>query len=40
MIISPAVWLCFRFALSHRDIEDLLVDRVERVIRPYLEALA
>ena len=23
-IISYAVWLCYRFNLSHRDIEDLL----------------
>ena len=25
-IISPAVWLYHRFALSHRDIEDLLAE--------------
>jgi putative transposase len=27
-IISQAVWLYFRFALSFRDIEDLLAERV------------
>ena len=26
-IISYAVWLYFRFNLSHRDIEDLLAER-------------
>ena len=26
-IISRAVWLYYRFNLSHRDIEDLLVER-------------
>ena len=26
-IISYAVWLCYRFNLSHRDIEDLLAER-------------
>jgi len=26
-IISHAVWLYYRFALSHRDIEDLLAAR-------------
>ena len=26
-IISYAVWLSYRFALSHRDIEDLLAER-------------
>ena len=26
-IISHAVWLYFRFALSHRDVEDLLAQR-------------
>tara|TARA_B110000879_G_scaffold44277_1_gene62641 strand:+ start:2616 stop:3299 length:684 start_codon:yes stop_codon:yes gene_type:complete len=26
-IISFAVWLCYRFNLSHRDIEDLLAER-------------
>ena len=26
-IISHAVWLYYRFALSHRDIEDLLAER-------------
>jgi putative transposase len=26
-IISYAVWLYFRFILSHRDIEDLLAER-------------
>ena len=26
-IISHAVWLYFRFNLSHRDVEELLVDR-------------
>ncbi len=26
-IISHAVWLYFRFALSHRDVEDLLAER-------------
>ncbi len=26
-IISYAVWLYYRFALSHRDIEDLLAER-------------
>ena len=26
-IISYAVWLYYRFNLSHRDIEDLLVER-------------
>ena len=25
-IISYAVWLCYRFNLSHRDIEDLLAE--------------
>ena len=27
VIIGYAVWLYFRFALSHRDIEDLLAER-------------
>jgi putative transposase len=26
-IIRYAVWLCYRFNLSHRDIEDLLAER-------------
>src|SRR5205823_7944642 len=26
-IIQRAVWLCFRFALSFRDVEDLLAER-------------
>ena len=26
-IISHAVWLYFRFALSHRDVEELLAER-------------
>jgi putative transposase len=26
-IISYTVWLCYRFNLSHRDIEDLLAER-------------
>jgi len=26
-IISYAVWLCHKFNLSHRDIEDLLAER-------------
>jgi putative transposase len=26
-IISYAVWLCYRFNLSHRDVEDLLAER-------------
>jgi putative transposase len=26
-IISHAVWLYYRFALSHRDIEELLAER-------------
>ena len=26
-VISYAVWLCYRFNLSHRDIEDLLAER-------------
>jgi putative transposase len=26
-VISHAVWLCFRFALSHRDVEELLAER-------------
>ena len=26
-IISHAVWLYYRFALSHRDVEDLLAER-------------
>jgi len=26
-IIKPAVWLYFRFALSYRDVEDLLAER-------------
>jgi len=26
-IIQYAVWLCFRFPLSFRDVEDLLVER-------------
>ena len=30
-IISHAVWLYFRFHLSHRDIEDLLAERGVRV---------
>ena len=27
IVIQHAVWLCFRFALSYRDIEDLLAER-------------
>ena len=38
-IISHAVWLSFRFALSHRDVEELLAERGVRVsyeaIRPW-----
>ena len=26
-IIQRAVWLCFRFPLSYRDVEDLLAER-------------
>jgi putative transposase len=26
-IISHAVWLCYRFSLSHRDVEELLFER-------------
>ena len=26
-IIQHAVWLCLRFTLSYRDVEDLLADR-------------
>ena len=26
-IIPYAVWLCYRFSLSHRDIEDILAER-------------
>ena len=26
-IMQHAVWLCFRFALSYRDVEDLLAER-------------
>jgi putative transposase len=26
-VISHAVWLCCRFYLSHRDIEDLMAER-------------
>ena len=32
-IISYAVWLYYRFNLSHRDIEDLLADRGTTVSR-------
>lgn len=32
-IISYAVWLCYRFNLSHRDIEDLLAERGITVTR-------
>ena len=32
-IISYAVWLYYRFNLSHRDIEDLLAERGITVIR-------
>ena len=32
-IISYAVWLYYRFDLSHRDIEDLLAERVITVSR-------
>jgi putative transposase len=31
-IISYAVWLYYRFNLSHRDIEDLLAERCITVI--------
>ena len=31
--ISYAVWLYYRFNLSHRDIEDLLAERVITVSR-------
>ena len=35
-IISYAVWLYYRFNLSHRDIEDLLAERSITVSRePY-----
>ena len=27
MVIQHAVWLCFRFALSYRDVEDVLAER-------------
>lgn len=48
-IISYAVWLYYRFSLSHRDIEDLLAERSVTVshesirllvqqVRPYLYA--
>ena len=30
-IISYAVWLYYRFALSHRDVEELLAERGVRV---------
>jgi transposase-like protein len=26
-VIRQAVWLCFRFTMSYRDVEDLLVER-------------
>jgi len=32
-IISYAVWLCYRFNLSHRDVEDLLAERGITVTR-------
>jgi putative transposase len=32
-MISYAVWLYYRFNLSHRDIEDLLAERVITVTR-------
>ncbi|MFT4520175.1 MAG: putative transposase [Halioglobus sp.] len=32
-IISYAAWLCYRFHLSHRDIEDLLAERCVTVTR-------
>jgi putative transposase len=32
-IISYAVWLCYRFNLSHRDIEDLLAEKGVMVSR-------
>ena len=32
-IIRYAVWLCYRFNLSHRDIEDCLLNEVSRQLR-------
>ena len=38
-IISYAVWLYYRFNLSHRDIKDLLAERGVTVSRLILEVL-
>ena len=38
-IISYAVWLYYRFNLSHRDIEDLLAERGIIVSREAIRAL-
>src|SRR3977135_4292955 len=27
IVIQPAIWLYFRFALSYRDVEDMLAER-------------
>jgi hypothetical protein len=35
-VISHAVWLYFRFALSHRDVEELLAERGVQVSFQYL----
>ncbi len=31
IIIQHAVWLCFRFSLSYRDIEDLLAEQIAQM---------
>ena len=38
-IISYSVWLYYRFNLSHRDIEDLLVQRGVKVRQRYTRRL-
>ena len=39
-IISHAVWLYFRFNLSHRDVEELLAERGLQVRHDSLSVLA